>query len=30
VDDVDGDVSFYEQGGRKAEISGRFAVIRRV
>jgi hypothetical protein len=30
VDDVDGDVSFYEQGGRKAEISERFAVIRRV
>ena len=29
VDDVD-DVSFYEQGGRKAELIERFAVIRRI
>lgn len=29
VDDVDGDASFYERGGRKAELNGRFAVIRR-
>ncbi len=29
VDDVDGDASFYEQGGRKAELIERFAVIGR-
>lgn len=29
VDDVDGDASFYEQNGRKAECIERFAIIRR-
>jgi hypothetical protein len=28
VDDIDGDPSFYEQGGRKAEVIGRFAIVR--
>ena len=29
VDDVDGDPAFYEQGGRKAELIERFAVLKR-
>jgi hypothetical protein len=28
VDDVEGDASFYEQGGRKAELIERFAIVR--
>jgi hypothetical protein len=29
IDDVDGNAAFYEQNGRKAELIGRFAVVRR-